>query len=265
VSVGGQTFVLGQDGGCSFTLAPTSETVPAAGGGGTITVNAPGGCAWSATANADWLSITSPASGSTPGSVTYAAAANPGGQRTGTLTIAGQTFTVTQAGGCTFTVAPETVTSPAAGHSARVDVTGAAECQWTTSSAVPWITINPPGGSGTGAVDIQVAPNTGPARNSSVTVAGRAVAVNQESGCTYSINPTSITVPATGGSGAGTAVTAAAGCTWTAASQVPWITITTTQGSGDGVVQGTVEANTTGAPRSGTVLVAGLTLTVNQQ
>jgi hypothetical protein len=265
VSVGGQTFTLGQDGGCSFTLAPTSENVPAAGGGGTIAINGQGGCAWTATANADWLSITSPAAGNGPGSVTYAAAANAGGQRTGTLTVAGQPFTVTQAGGCTFTVAPDNVTSPAAGNATRVDVTGAAECQWTTSSPVPWITFNPPAGSGTSGVDIQVAQNTGPARNSPVSVAGRTVTVNQESGCTYSINPTSITVPAAGGSGPGVTVTAGAGCTWTAASQVSWITITTPQGSGDGVVQGTVDANTTGAPRSGTVIIAGLTLTVNQQ
>jgi hypothetical protein len=265
VSVSGQTFTLGQDGGCSFSLTPTSENVPAAGGSGTVAVNGQGGCAWTATANVGWLSVTSTTGGNGAGTVTYAAAANAGGPRSGTLTIAGQTFTVTQAGGCTFTVAPESVTSPAAGNATRVDVTGAAECQWTTSSPVPWITFTAAGGSGTGSVDVQVAANTGPARTSPVTIAGRTVNVSQESGCTYAINPTSITVPAIGGTGPGVTVTAGAGCAWTAASQVPWIVIATTQGTGDGVVQGTVEANTTGAPRTGTVIIAGLTLTVNQQ
>jgi hypothetical protein len=181
------------------------------------------------------------------------------------LTIAGQIFTVTQAGGCTFTVAPETVASPATGGATRVDVTGPADCQWTASSTLAWVTVAPAGGSGSGAVDVIVAANTGPARTGAVSIAGRSVTVNQESGCTYAINPTSITVPATGGSGPGVTVTAGAGCPWTAVSQVPWIVITTGQGTGDGVVQGTVAPNTTGVPRTGTVIIAGLTLTVNQQ
>lgn len=269
VVVGGQTFTLSQDPGCTFTLTPTSENVPATGGGSTITVNGPANCAWTAAANADWLSITNPpppGGGNGPGNVTYAAAANSGAQRTGTLTIAGQTFTVTQAGGCTFTVAPNTVTSPATGAGpTRIDVTGAVDCQWTASSPVQWVTLAPSGGTGTGVVDLTVAANTGPARSSPISIAGRTVTVNQESGCTYSINPTSITVPATGASGTGVTVTAGAGCLWTAVSQVSWIVIPNGQGSGDGTVQGSVEPNTSGAPRTGTVTIAGLTFTVNQQ
>ena len=267
VTAGGQTFTVTQGSGCTFTITPTSENVAAGGGNGNIAVNSPAGCAWTAAANADWLSITapSPAAGNGPGNVTYAAAPNSGAQRTGTLTVAGQTFTVTQASGCTFTVAPDTVTSPAAGARARVDVTGAIDCQWTSSSPVQWITVAPPSGSGTAAVEVSVAANTGPARNAIVTIAGRPVTVNQESGCTYSINPTSVNVSAAGGSGGGVTVTAGAGCAWTAVSQVPWIVITNGQGTGDGVVQGTVEANTTGAARTGTVIIAGLTFTVNQQ
>jgi hypothetical protein len=69
------------------------------------------------------------------------------------------------------------------------------------------------------------------------------------------------------GSGSGFVnVTAGAGCPWTAASNAAWITVTGgASGTGDGAVQFAVEANATGAPRNGTMTIAGLTFTVNQQ
>jgi hypothetical protein len=54
------------------------------------------GCTWTATSNASWLTITSGASGNGSGTVAFDVAANPGGVRTGTLTIADPTLTVTQ-------------------------------------------------------------------------------------------------------------------------------------------------------------------------
>jgi hypothetical protein len=62
-----------------------------------VTVTTTSGCAWTAGSNAPWLTITSGASGTGNGTVGFAAAANTGVARTGTLTIAGQPFTVTQA------------------------------------------------------------------------------------------------------------------------------------------------------------------------
>ena len=70
-----------------------------------------------ATSNAPWIVIESGASGTGGGAVSYRAAANnTGAERVGTLTIAGQTHTVTQAGGpaCTFTIAPTSATVVAA-------------------------------------------------------------------------------------------------------------------------------------------------------
>jgi hypothetical protein len=55
------------------------------------------GCTWTASGNANWITITSGSTGSGHGSVHFTAAANStGNNRTGTLTIAGQTFTLTQ-------------------------------------------------------------------------------------------------------------------------------------------------------------------------
>jgi len=95
-------------GTCSYSINPTSASVAATGGSGTVTVTASAGCAWTAASNASFITVTGGASGSGSGTITYSVAANTGTtSRTGTLTIAGQTHTVTQAGtggGCTNAV-----------------------------------------------------------------------------------------------------------------------------------------------------------------
>jgi len=82
---------------CTYAISPTSASVPASGGSGTVSVTTQTGCSWTASSNASWITISSGASGSGNGSVAYSVAANTGAARTGTLTIAGQTFTVNQA------------------------------------------------------------------------------------------------------------------------------------------------------------------------
>jgi len=92
-------------GTCTYSINPTSASIAAGGGTGSVTVTAGAGCAWTAVSNATFITVTSGASGSGNGSVGYSVAANTGSSsRNGTITIAGQTFTVTQAGtggGCT--------------------------------------------------------------------------------------------------------------------------------------------------------------------
>jgi Viral BACON domain len=84
---------------CSYAFAPQNAVMTGSGGAQTISVEATSGCAWTATSNASWLTITSGSSGTGNGTVTYSASANSSSTpRVGTLTIAGQTFTVTQTG-----------------------------------------------------------------------------------------------------------------------------------------------------------------------
>lgn len=92
--------VPGDCGGtCTYSISPTSASVVAGGGTGSVSVTASVGCAWTATSNATFITITSGSSGTGNGSVGYSVAANTGsGSRVGTATIAGLTFTVTQAG-----------------------------------------------------------------------------------------------------------------------------------------------------------------------
>jgi hypothetical protein len=67
-----------------------------AGGSATFAVNTGTGCSWSVTNNTTFATVTPAAAQSGPGSVTFTIGENPGDARTGTLTVAGQTVTITQ-------------------------------------------------------------------------------------------------------------------------------------------------------------------------
>ena len=85
---------------CSYSITPTSASFNSSGGSGSIQVTAGAGCTWTATSNAStWVSISSGNTGTGSGTVNYTVAANASvSSRTGTMTAAGQTFTVSQAG-----------------------------------------------------------------------------------------------------------------------------------------------------------------------
>jgi len=266
-TVAGRSVTIAQAGGCSYAISPSAQTVAAQGGGGTVSVVTPASCGWTAEGNLSWARITAGTPGNGNGSVQFTADPNTGPLRSGALTIAGQTFTLTQEGACTFAVAPDTFARGAGAASERVIVTAGAGCGWTAASNVAWATISSAAsGTGDGAVEIAVAANTGPARSGTLTVATRTVTVSQDSGCTYSLSAPSHTAPAGGGPGS-VNVTAAPGCTWTAVVNAgnPWITIASgATGDGSAAVQFVVEPNSSGAPRSGTILIGGQTFTVTQ-
>ncbi|HLJ48114.1 MAG TPA: SBBP repeat-containing protein [Bryobacteraceae bacterium] len=83
---------------CTFTINPTSAPYTAAGGNGSVSITASApSCAWTATSNVSWISITSAAGGTGSGTINYNVQAT-GAARTGTMTVAGQTFTVNESG-----------------------------------------------------------------------------------------------------------------------------------------------------------------------
>jgi hypothetical protein len=83
------------------------------------------------------------------------------------------------------------------------------------------------------------------------------------SACTFSLSATSLPALASGGDYS-VNVTAGPGCEWAAATTLPWVTMWTGGGSGGGTVPFTVEANTSLSSRTGTLEIAGQTLTVSQ-
>jgi glucose/arabinose dehydrogenase len=167
--------------GCTYSINPSSRTIASAGGTGTVSVTAGAGCQWTAVSNAPWITVTAGSSGSGNGSVSYSVAANTGPQRVGTITIAGQTFTLTQSSGCAYSISPTSQSFPASGGVGTANVTAGAGCSWTAkSNNTGWITITAgSSGTGNGTVSYSVKPRTGGSRTGSMTIAGIRFTVNQ--------------------------------------------------------------------------------------
>ena len=84
---------------CTYALSATGLSFGAGGGRSSVGVTAASGCAWTAVSDASWITVTSDGNGDGSETVGYSVAANnTTSSRAGTITIAGQRFTVTQSG-----------------------------------------------------------------------------------------------------------------------------------------------------------------------
>lgn len=277
-----QVPVQQQPAPCRFEVSPATSTVAADGGTITIRVTTLAGCRWEARTDVAWASLSSNG-GEGSGTLTVVVTPSGGAERSGALLVAGQTVTVLQPSSgpasptgpaspdCVFSLDRASDTVSAAGGPVTVSVSGAPGCPRTATSQVSWITIVAGASSaGSGAVTFNVAPNSGAARTGLVTIGGQgftvvqAAAGSNSANCSYSIAPDNQSVGAGGGPGAPITITTTPGCTWVAASQAPWISLTSAaQGSGPGTVTFSAAANGGGA-RAGTIAIAGQTSTVNQ-
>lgn len=139
-------------GSCTYTVTTQSAQFPVALGIGTVTVTAPSDCPWTASSNANWISITSGVSGTGSGGVAFRVEANPGASRSGTLTVAGQTINITQAGTtpgggqALSIISPATLTA-VAGTAFTASLTasgGTPPYRWATPATFPaGLTLNP--------------------------------------------------------------------------------------------------------------------------
>ena len=148
LTIGFQTFTVTQASstggtGCTYTLSEDSKSVEAAASTGTVDVQTDPACTWTATSTLPWITITAGASGTGSATVSFSIAANlSAASRTGTLTIAGLTYTITQGGaatGCTFSIVPSSQSFTSDGGTGTVAVTATEGCGWIATSSVPWI------------------------------------------------------------------------------------------------------------------------------
>ena len=274
---GGTAFVLDAGvivGSCTYGLNPTNAAFTATGGTGSFNVTSTNICPWAATNNESFITITSGTPGSGTGTVHYSVAPNTSASSlTGTITVAGETFTVTESGttssGCTFTLSKTSITLKAKGGKMTVSVKAKGTgCDWTASTTNSWITITSgSSGTGSGKVEFTVPGNTNTAALSgAITIAGDTYTVNQDAGgCTYKLSPKDGKLKDTGGTATIKVTPNLSDCDWTAVSNDSFITITSgASGTGKGTVTYSVPANATSNILTGSVAVAGQTFTVIQ-
>lgn len=177
--------------GCTYSLSSAGATIAAAGSAGsTFSVTAGVGCTWTAATTDSWIHTSSSGTGTGAAqTVNYTVDANAGPLRTGTITVGGQTFTVTQASGCTYALSPTSQSFSSSGGTNNVVVTAGTGCTWNASEILSWVAINSgTPGSGNGTVNYTVDPNSSTYRNGSMTIAGTNFPITQAPACSgYSV------------------------------------------------------------------------------
>lgn len=169
---------------CTFTLSAPNASFGSSGGPGSVNVSTAPGCSWSVTNSLSWVHLSAGTAGTGPGTVSYNVDANTGaGALNGSLTIAGQSYGISQTGlACSYSLsAPSTnLGSPAGGGS--FNVTAGAGCSWSSSTDQPtWLTITSGfTGNGNGTVGFSVSANGGTgSRIGHVTAGGQQYTVTQ--------------------------------------------------------------------------------------
>jgi hypothetical protein len=94
-------------------------------------------------------------------------------------------------GSCTYTISPSSASFSAAGGSGSVTVTTQAGCNWGTSAAPSWVSVNSGAGLGSGTMRYTVSSNTGTTRIASLTVAGNVFTITEAGVQTYTITASS--------------------------------------------------------------------------
>jgi hypothetical protein len=168
--------------------------------------------------------------------------------------------------GCSATLSTNSQQVSSAGGTESVSVTAPTGCAWNPTTNSDFISIITGAQfSGTGTQTYQVSPNSGPARSGTITILNQQLTVSQATGCDFSISPDVVKFAANGGTGTASVQTGSA-CSWTAASTVKWIEITSGgSGTGPSVFSYTVGKNDKSTRRTGQITINGQNLLTIKQ
>jgi hypothetical protein len=254
---------------CTYTLTPNTGSVSAAGGTGGFTVSTGSLCSWTPSVSApSWIALTSGASGGQgQGGVDFIATNNTSASsRTGTITVGGQAYTITQFGStCSYAISPSAISIGSAATSVPVSVAvSASGCPaWSASG----LSASPASGTGNGTVTLAIPANTTAITQTlTATVAGSTFTVTQAGvNCVVSLSQPGVEVQSSGVLGASLGVTIPAGCSYNAVPGPSWITVASGgSGSASGQLVYSVAPNSSTTPRSGVMNIGGTVFQVTE-
>jgi len=273
VTVLGQSFPIYQENTAGFISLLASSALQEAGQAGRDSVSLtvlPATGIWTATANAPWLHFDAANEGDTgSATVSFTFDANPGGTRSGTLTVAGQTLTITQGPPNALLSATTLFEGASAGGDLVIVILTPATAPWVATANASWLHLSPANQSGAGsaAVSFTFDANPGGFRSGTLTIGDQTLTVNQAAASQVGIALGTSTLLEGPAAGADSVVLGVFDppTTWTATANDPWLHLSPTNSSGTAStnVVFTFDANA-GATRTGTITVAGLTLAVTQ-
>jgi probable HAF family extracellular repeat protein len=249
---------------CNVNMTPTAKTHVGVSDTGSITVAASSGCAWTATSGSEWITITSGGSGIGNGTVNYSVSANTGvSQRTGVIKIGDQTYTVTQTGVTQYTLS---LAKAGTGNAVVTSMDAKINCGQTCSVVYTAGTL----------VTLNIKPdNTSTFKGWSSpcsTATSCTVEMNSDMTITYTVDPCFISISenyyyaaAEGSDGQIWISGSSDYCSWTVATDVPWITIESrSSGTGVAPLSFNIARNKSQFKRTGSIFVGGRTLLVTQ-
>lgn len=260
VYVSGWTHTITQE-GVGATISPENNTVEKDRFVGTIDVSAANKIVWHAYPDVDWIHV-SPASGTGSGTVQYMVEPlEDVSTRQGTLTVAGNTFTVFQYGR-RMKLDSYSTTQNYETHVIPITVNALAITQWSVTPNNSWISVVDAGnGQGGDLVTIAIAENPSyKARTGTVTIGTETFTVTQQGRPTealsFAVSPANSTASVEGANGIIT-VTATPDLPWTATSGANWLTIyaATANGAGNGNVVYSASPNPTLSKRTGKITI----------
>jgi uncharacterized protein (TIGR03437 family) len=255
----------------TVTLNNTGAFANATASNGTFTITGnPANCFKSASSNASWITISFGGGTANPSTIGYSVQANPSpNQRVGTITVNGglATFSVTQSGfSCSYSVTPATATVSADGATNTASVSTTAECPWSASVDVPWISASGTG-QGNGSFSYSVQPNTAKeSRTGTITVGNDTLVVTQQPACSFTLAPPFQQIRSSAETGSITVTANVSSCVRNAISDSPWLTIPVgSTGTGNGTISWSAAANTTPTTRSAKITVGDATFSLQQE
>ncbi len=221
---------------CTYSLPTNYADVRGDGTTFSATISTQNGCPWTATSNSSF--ITTGSSGTGSGTFTMTVTRNETGvQRTGTVTIGGQVFTIMQPAACIYALSSTSLNIGALETSGTFSVTVASNCTWTAYSSDYFVSVTRGYGPGNGTVTFTVQTNNGAARTGKIGVGDQIFTITQAGlNCTYAMSANKITSNKEGRTGV-FSFTTQPNCTWRLYSGAIWIELSHYNGVGSAEIR----------------------------